>query len=229
LTILTGPNNSGKSTVLQAIALFFEVFRRCLNTENWTLSDTGRVVAEFEFLPVNQPKDLWYKQIWKPRNGRDRYVRVGIRFSNGFRCTSRIRFMYGFLNVGLESAEPAPDLHLLRSIASIAPVVLLPASPGPSSHEEHVSLAQVHRIINIREPNRVLRNVLLLLQKEEYRDARNFVEEVLRRYFGVSLQEISFDESRNLEIRSPLVEGDYSVDVVSAGSGLNQILQIAAI
>lgn len=55
------------------------------------------------------------------------------------------------------------------------------------------------------------------------------MEDVLGRYFGVSLEQISFDESRNLEIRAPLVEGDYSVDVVSASSGLNQILQIAAI
>src|SRR5689334_18495507 len=64
LTVLTGPNNSGKSTVLQAIALAFECFRRCLDAQRWNLTSSGRAVVEFEFLPVNQPKDLWFEQKW---------------------------------------------------------------------------------------------------------------------------------------------------------------------
>ena len=57
LTILTGPNSSGKSTILQAIALAFECFRRCLDVSHWKLRSAGRAVSKFEFLPVNQPKD----------------------------------------------------------------------------------------------------------------------------------------------------------------------------
>jgi hypothetical protein len=54
LTVLTGPNNCGKSTVLQAIALAFECFRRCLDVDRWSLKASGRAVSEFDFLPVNQ-------------------------------------------------------------------------------------------------------------------------------------------------------------------------------
>ena len=228
LTILTGPNNSGKSTVLQAIALAFECFRRCLDIEHWRLRTTGRAVAEFEFLPVNQPKDLWFKQIWKPSKDRERYVRVGLRFSNDFRCVLRIRFLYGFLNIGLETAEPTPDEAILKGIATAGPI-LLPATPGPSAHEEHISLAQIHRLLTIREPNRVVRNILLLLQDDQHRDEREFISNVLEKYFGTRLEEISFNEIRDLEIRAPVREEDYALDVVSAGSGLNQILQLAAI
>ena len=164
MTILTGPNNSGKSTVLQAIALAFEVLRRCIDTERWTLRSSGRALTDFEFLPVNEPRDLWYRQVWKPSRSEERYIRVGLHFSNNFRCTVRIRFLFGSLNVGLDSAEPTPDEALLRGLLKSIPV-LLPATPGPRTHETYTTPAQVHRLLNIREPNQVLRNILLWLQE----------------------------------------------------------------
>lgn len=228
LTILTGPNNSGKSTILQAIALAFECFRRCLDADSWKLRTTGRSVSEFEFLPVNQPKDLWFRQVWKPSKDKERYIRVGLNFSNGFKCTVRLRFLFGALNIGLETGDSPTDEATIKQIAASSPV-LLPAMPGPSSHEDHLSLARVHRLLNIREPNRVLRNILLRLQEGGDHEALNFVGQVLERYFGVRMDSISFDEVRDLEIRAPFKENEYSLDVVSAGSGLNQILQLASI
>ncbi len=228
MTVLTGPNNSGKSTVLQAIALAFEVLRRCIDTERWTLRSTGRALVNFEFLPVNEPRDLWFQQIWKPSKQGERYIRVGLRFSNGFKCVARIRFLFGGLNVGIEPVVPKPDEHMLKALFKSIPV-LLPATPGPDTHETYTTPAQVHRLLNIREPSRVLRNVLLRLQEPENEEARNFVASVLYRYFDTILEEISFDELRDFEIRAPIREGNYSLDVVSAGSGLNQILQLAAI
>ena len=134
--------------------------------------------------------------------------------------------MYGLLNVGIEAVEGPQDQETLKEIAGSSPV-LLPATPGPSSHEDHISLAQVHRLLNIREPNRVIRNVLLRLQNDTA--ALSFVKDVLHRYFGTEMDIIAFDETRDLEIRAPLRDKEYSLDVVSAGSGLNQLLQLASI
>src|SRR3989304_5313039 len=230
-TILTGPNNSGKSTILQAIALGFECFRRCLDTDHWQLRTTGRAIAGFEFLPVNQPKDLWYKQIWKRSRNSERYVRVGLSYSNGFSCSVRIRFLYGVLNVGLETESVArrrPSTDLLKAIYNATPV-LLPASPGPVAHEDYLSLAQIHRLLTLREPNRALRNILLLLQQDSHKEERDYVSKVLLKYFGVRLVDIEFEQDSDLEIRAPYKEAeDYTLDVISAGSGLNQILLLAA-
>jgi predicted ATP-dependent endonuclease of OLD family len=45
------------------------------------------------------------------------------------------------------------------------------------------------------------------------------------------MQPIQFDESKDLELRAPLMAAgtDYSLDIVSAGSGLSQILMLAAV
>jgi predicted ATPase len=56
-----------------------------------------------------------------------------------------------------------------------------------------------------------------------------FVKEIAERYFGVSLRKIEFDEKLDLEIRADYEETGYALDIVSGGSGLNQILQLAAV
>ncbi|MFC1662369.1 ATP-dependent endonuclease, partial [Gemmatimonadota bacterium] len=232
LTILTGPNNSGKSTVLQAIALGFECFRRCLDTERWKLQPSGRAVNELDFLPVNEPKDLWFEKVWKPSAREERYVRVTLLFSNGFSFVARIRFLFGGLNLGIEMEGDPPE-EVLRALASASPV-LLPTSPGPGAHEDYFPLAQIHRLLSMREPGRVIRNVLLRLmtEAEEGRtEGLEFVDHVLNKYFGTAIADMRFEESRDLEVRAPLVREDeaYSLDLVSAGSGLNQILMLAAV
>jgi hypothetical protein len=150
LTVLTGPNNSGKSTILQAILLGFDVFRRCIDTSSWAIKAAGRAVQELEFLRVNKPKDLWFRQMWKPSKGHERYIRVSFSFDNGFKFVSRIRYLYGALNVGIEGFEPTPPAGLVKAIASSAPI-LISASPGPQAHEPAVSLAQLHYTISSGE------------------------------------------------------------------------------
>ncbi len=228
LTILTGPNDSGKSTVLQGIALAYECFRRCLDADGLTLRDSGRAVQELDFLPVQQLRDLWFKQVWRRAGNRERPVRVGLTFSNDLTITFRIRYLFGSLNIGLESAEPNPDPEMVKRLIATTPV-LLPASPGPPAHEQYVTLGHVHRWLSIREPSRVLRNILLRLQDPDFEEERRFLDGVARRYFSTSIESIEFDELRDLEIRAPLMLDDCRLDVISAGSGANQLLQIAAV
>lgn len=227
LTILTGPNNSGKSTILQAIVLGFDLFRRCIDTSSWTIRQAGRAVQELDYLRVNQPKDLWFKQIWKPSKGKERYIRVGFTFNNGFKFVSRIRYLYGALNIGIESSEPT-TVELVQAIASSAPIVIS-ASPGPQAHEPAISIAQLHYALNSGDSARVIHNILLQLQQQPDQEPWEFVKKMIKRYFSVELNKTEFDEKLNLEIRSPYSETGYSLDIVSGGSGLNQILQLIAI
>lgn len=231
LTVLTGPNNSGKSTILQAILLGFDLFRRCIDTSSWTIRAVGRSVPELDYLRVNQPKDLWFEQTWKPSKDKERYIRVGLTFDNGFKFVSRIRYLYGALNIGIESfepTEPKPDVDFVKAIASSAPIIIS-ASPGPQAHEPAISLAQLHYTLGAGDSARVLHNILLKLETQSNKEPWEFVKSIVKRHFAVELDKIEFDETLDLEIRSPYSEAGYSLDIVSGGSGLNQILQLAAI
>jgi predicted ATPase len=228
LTVFTGPNNSGKSTILQAILLGFDLFRRCIDTDAWTIRDAGRSVTELDYLRVNQLKDLWFKQLWKPSKTKERYIRVGLTFDNGFKFVSRVRYLYGALNIGIESFKPTPDIELVKAISSSAPIIIS-ASPGPQAHEPAVSLAQLHYTLGAGDSARVLHNILLQLEHQSDKEPWEFVKGIVKRHFAVELDKIDFDDTRDLEIRSPYSEAGYSLDIVSGGSGLNQVLQLGAI
>lgn len=228
LTLLTGPNNSGKSTVLQAIALGYECLRRCTDANKWRLVESGRAVTGFEFLPVNEPRDLWFQRIWKPTKNKERAVEITLQFEKDISFSFKIRFLFGVLNIKLSNKSGEIDGALLQSLLSSAPV-LLPATPGPAAHEEYLTLAAVHQLLSIREPSRVVRNILRRVQEDENQEAVNFINSILKRYFKVELGNINFDEKRDLELRAPINQGKYDLDIVSSGSGLNQILQLACI
>lgn len=81
--------------------------------------------------------------------------------------------------------------------------------------------------------SQVLRNVLFLIQgpadKEETKTSRfDFVKWAVSHHFGADLGGIVFDPLRDVEIRAPYRQKNYELDIVSAGSGMNQILQIVA-
>lgn len=66
LDCLTGGNNSGKSTVLQALALFDFCLHQCLSKPNGRpISLKNRSITEEDFvvLPVTKGTDLWHDKM----------------------------------------------------------------------------------------------------------------------------------------------------------------------
>ena len=227
IAVLTGPNNSGKSTVLQAIIAAFECFRLCLDTDNWRFLEHGRAVKELSVLPINEPRDMWFER--KTRHGRTGWVPItlSLAFSNGFACTFTIRYLYGFLNVTVADSSEGAGAELFEQIASTFPV-LIPAVSGLDPHEPPYYPAQVHRLAGTGQPWAVLRNILLEIQAQA-EERQRFIHQAIRRYFGVDLAPIEFDSSRDVQIRATYNERDYDLDIVSAGSGMNQILQVLSL
>lgn len=229
LAVLTGPNNSGKSTILQSIIVGFECFRRCVDIERWRLREHGRAVKEFDFLPTNEPRDLWFEKTWKL--GRDeRQIKIGFEFEGDVSISFAIRFLYGFLNVRVESKSANVDADTLKKIALTAPV-LIPGFSGLVAHEQQFGPAYVQKITSSGLLSQVLRNVLYLLQRPgngEENKRLQFVRSAIKLHFGVDLGVINFDPVTEVEMRAPYKQHDYELDIVSAGSGMNQILQIVA-
>jgi AAA15 family ATPase/GTPase len=247
IAILTGPNNSGKSAILQAIVTGFECFRLCLDTDRWKLQKSGRAIKELDFLPVNQPKDLWFQtKTRKPREAnesrpKEQYVSISLFFTNDFFFTVNIRFLYGFLNVQVTKVSNNTTEEILRQISILSPLLVSGVS-GLTAHEPLLTPIEVHRAASSGRLSIILRNVLLdLLLKQKKISSKpsdqnnetaenefGFVRGAIKRHFGLELQRINFDQLRDLEIRAPYREQDYELDIVSAGSGFIQILQLVS-
>ena len=68
LDCLVGANNSGKSTLLQALALFDFCLHQCLSKVNGNpITLKPRVIAEDEFL-ISELSALWYKSVFSIRH-----------------------------------------------------------------------------------------------------------------------------------------------------------------
>lgn len=232
IAVLTGPNNSGKSTVLQAINVGFECFRLCLDTDGWSFLPRGRAVKEIELLPVNEPRDMWFQR--RTRRGRREWVPIVISllFTNDFECSFAIRGLYGFLNVRVRDWTKGAGAKTFEQIASTLPV-LIPAVSGLDPHEPPFAAARIHYLAGMGRPWAVLRNILREIRGEESdREGERrmaFLKEAIRQHFGVELQALQFDPRYDLEIRAPYREGEYDLDIVSAGSGMSQILQLLSL
>ena len=228
---MTGVNNSGKSTILQGIWVAFECLRLCVDRKTWRIPEIGRLVSAFEFLPANELRDLWYQR--KTRAGRQYVpIRIGVNLTNGFAFTAEINYRFGGLNVRIEDWTAEVEDGGVRDVLSLAPI-LIPGHVEIGAHEEMRVPAQVHRLVQSGLLSSVMRNVLVSLGEdmtthESTTPGYAFLREAIKRYFNIDLGDISFDPERDLEIRAPYVEGDTELDVVSAGSGMHQILKLLA-
>jgi predicted ATPase len=232
-TVLTGVNNSGKSTILQAIWVAFECLRLCVQRETWEIPDAGRALIAFDFLPANEPKDLWYARKYREGN-LSKPISIRIDLSNGFFFEANINLYFGAINAKIQDWNKAMDSSAIRDAIGLAPV-LIPGHVEIGSHEESRVPAQIHKYALSGQLSLIIRNVLLALCGASYsgdsaqgRYSFDFVAESIRRHFDVSLLKLKFDPERDLELRAPYREEDWELDIVSAGSGLHQILKLAA-
>src|SRR4030042_901996 len=70
MNLLVGPNNCGKTTALQACALFNFCYQACLDKRNGTYIFQNRTFSPDEFItiPVSELKDLWKNKRIQQKN-----------------------------------------------------------------------------------------------------------------------------------------------------------------
>jgi predicted ATP-dependent endonuclease of OLD family len=229
--ILTGPNNCGKSTILQAITLGFECLARNRDFTTGKIKKGGSSVPELSSVPVNHPRSLWYNNKWQEihsgRRVERKPIEIGIEFTNDTYFTSYINFYYGFLNLNVKdySANFKYSGELARLINS-APLVI-PGIPGLLRHETPLLPAVMSEALHSGKSSQVLRNVLYSLKSNPA--MFKVIERAMSHHFGLNLREIEYDEKFGLEIKVPYAEKDNEFEIISAGSGLHQILQLVAL
>jgi energy-coupling factor transporter ATP-binding protein EcfA2 len=215
--VLAGPNNSGKSTVLQAADLVFRLIG--LHREGSGLA-TGRNVTP-AILPVAQLRDLWYGQRYRAAN---RFVPavLGVEFDGGGLIEFGIIGPFGAAtskvleNRGIEGA--ALDLIASR------PAVWVPSSVGVVRDEEFRPAARIAGLIFAGRHNEVLRNVLWDLRRQG--SPFDDLQALLESHFGGHLGDVHFDEALDQFVTATFAAKDVEHDVYSVGAGFLQVVQL---
>jgi predicted ATPase len=217
ITILLGANNSGKSTVLQALSIFQYCLDNTRKKKNGSIGLETKTIGPEEFgaLPVASPKDLWSNgQSSKP-------IEIEAEFDNGSKIKFEIKFQYNRFSI--HPTVTGPVSHLVETTK----IRYVPIHSGLGLREEYRLAPAIADSLQRLEHGAVIRNLLWDLKEND--DAGwNRLLGILKRLYPEARIDVNFDKDVDRFIGSGYSDKvlERNLDVVVSGTGFQQVLQI---
>ena len=217
--VLAGPNNTGKTTVLQAIASWSLALRRWrdlgdFNRRNgYTRAPMAR--QAFTAVPLRS-----FDLLWTDRRYRGP-IEIELRHDAGWSVTME------FITDSTEQiyVRPTADVPMdtLRELDLGS--VYVPPMSGPGTDEPLLQPPKIEQLLGSGRPGEVLRNLLVAARGNE--SAWEALQASIKKLFGYEL--LSPDSSgAHILAEYRTLKGGPHLDIVSAGSGFQQVLMLLA-
>lgn len=243
--ILAGPNNTGKTTLLQAIAIWSLALRKWLaergpESGSRASKRTGIPITRKDFtaIPLREMNLLWndcstalYRvELQKDQKlGTKRILEIGVK---GARSDWELTFEFTYMSSELIYVRPSlPVESILESVKDIQ-VVHVPPFSGIGAEETRYDRAYQDLLIGQGKPGDILRNLILEMYEKKPEEWKNLCADV-REIFGYELLSPSYGDR-------PFIICEYlqgitdkkkqkilpKLDISCAGSGFLQVLML---
>lgn len=217
ITVLLGANNSGKSTVLQALSIFQYCMDVTRKKKNGGFALENRTIGPDEFgaLPVASPTDLW-------PNGRPAgAISIKADFDTGASIGFEVKLSFNRFSI-----TPTINGDVSRLLEGTK-IRYVPIHSGLALREEYLlAPARAERLRELQHGS-VIRNLLWDL-KENDKNRWRRLRGILERLYPAATIDVEFDKEVDRFITSAY--GDqvlsHALDVMVAGTGFQQVLQI---
>lgn len=239
--VLAGPNNSGKTTLLQAISAWK------LGLERWAtrrpqskaFSMTGVPIsrADFTAVPLREMNLLWEdRRVTGPRGVADghRLIEIAVEGEeNGKDWTCCLEFQYS--NSELVFVRPRmpkdSNRETLRNFPPTAAknlsVVYVPPLSGIEREEPRRERGLQDLLIGQGRPGEILRNLLWEISAEHPEYWAEFCNHV-QDLFGIALERPSYSPAQPFIVCEYVADSGRPLDLSNAGSGTLQVLLLLA-
>ena len=222
--MLAGPNNTGKTTVLQAIASWSLALRRWreLNDFNPRHGYPYAPIARqaFTAVPLRSFDLMWTNRLYHRNNP----VEIELRHNDGWSVTMEF-IADSTEQIYVRPRADAPS-DVLRNLD--LRVVFIPPMTGIGIDEPVFRPPKIEQLLGLGRPGEVLRN--LLVEANDGEVAWDEIQASIGKLFGYRL--------RPPETSGPHIVADYTMadlsiarpilDIASAGSGFQQVLMLLA-
>lgn len=230
--VLIGPNNCGKTSAIQALALWSQAVRTWFDVRRAS-SATERTATSLNRLnivavPVQRTRFFWHNtQVRKGSKDIPLVISVGVEFRGEVR-----RLPMRFRNQGDElvyctpEGDAAGDLELVAHAASLRVELLYPMS-GLDTEEPILQPGRIDVLLGQGRTADVLRNLCLSVAKSSTEDWTRVVG-LMRRLFNVELNAPQETARGSIALTYRQPEVKELLDVSSAGRGFLQMLLVFA-
>lgn len=230
--VLVGPNNCGKTSAIQALALWAQAVktwydaRKASSAKERTATALNRLAIVS--VPVQRTRYFWHNtQVRTGNKDVPLIVTVGVWWENQL-----VPLSMRFRNQGDELVYCAPDdaalknMKLIEYAASINVELLYPMS-GLETEEPILQPGRIGVLLGQGQTAQVLRNLCLMVAKDQPDDWKR-IAQLMQRLFSVELgtpQETTRG-AIELQYRQGLVKE--ALDISMSGRGFQQMLLIFA-
>ncbi len=238
--VLAGPNNSGKTTMLQAIATWQVALRHWLSKrepgKTSAKARSGVILTRQQFtaIPVREMNLLWQGRQtsgMEAPQGRKRRIEIVLRGDDdgGWECGIEIEYQTPeTVNVRPLGARDGADISAFPPPQAVAVnVVHIPPMSGIVSEEPRRDRGYQDMLVGQGRPGEILRNLLYEVSRDD--DDWDELEAQIQKLFDVALVRPAYAES------DPHIICEYrprsnarALDISNAGSGFLQVLLLFA-
>ena len=217
--VLAGPNNTGKTTLLQAIATWGLALGRwrALNDFNPRRSYAWAPVSRQNFVsvPLRNFDLLWTDLMHR------RQIEIEVQHNDGWRVTMEFRRD----STEQVSVRPSKDVpvDVLRKLD--LGTVFVPPMTGVGIDEPLYQRPKIEQLLGIGRPGEVLRNLLAEANRDEA--AWDALRASIDKLFGYELLPPDAEGAHILAEYRERRDGP-RLDIASAGSGFQQVLMLLA-
>ena len=248
--LLVGRNNSGKSTVLQALAIWQFCVDEFHRSKRSGSKGIQVVLPNFTALPVPEFNLLWKDRTdrhWPLVNGskKQEYILIGIhvewRQATGEMASFGVELryhssqtIYAIPGGGWEKFRACEQSGDLPKIAYVPPF------SGLEPTEKWLDEAPIRQQVGKGQPGSVLRNLLLRVcpphSRGTGRAAKNHLTppdwkelaDIVNRWFSVEIHEPGYDSAKDVYITVEYRQNAKDFDIIAGGSGFHQTLTLLA-
>ena len=252
--LLVGRNNSGKSTVLQALAIWQFCVDEFHRSKRSGSKGIQVVLPNFTALPLPEFNLLWKNRTdrhwpWKEINGekkkKQEYILIGIRVewqvetgkTDSFGIELRYHSPQTIYAIPSDSWKKFREYETQGTLPKIAYV---PPFSGLEPNEKWLDVSPIRQQVGKGQPGSVLRNLLLRVYSHDEREAEGHnpkrppredwkeLAELTKRWFSVKIREPKYDSAGDVYITVEYRQNDKNYDIISGGSGFHQTLTLMA-